>query len=41
MINEETYITKKLNVRYETYRKEDASELLSAKEKQEVIRWKG
>lgn len=34
------YQKKKLNG-YETYRREDASELLSAKDKHEVIRWKG
>jgi len=41
MINEANYRTKKLNARYETYRREEASELLSAKDKHEVIRWKG
>jgi len=41
MINEANYTTKKLNARYEIYRREDASELLSAKGKHEVIRWKG
>jgi hypothetical protein len=38
MINEEYYTTKELNARYETYRREAASELLSAKDKHEVIR---
>jgi hypothetical protein len=41
MMNEENFTTKMLNARYETYRREDASEFLSAKDKHEVIRWKG
>jgi len=41
MINEANYATKNLNAPYETYRRKEVSELLNAKDKHEVIRWKG